>query len=273
MASASASTSVQASATTSDGVTLRYDRVPGDGPRVLCLHAMMTDGRYFGARRDNGFARALGADVHVADFRGHGASTPELDDWSFDDLVQRDLPALVEAIQPHAILGHSLGGLVALAGIATGTIAPPRRLVLAATSVWLGGPLRRRALMAAYGGITRLFRKAPIRALRAGTADESKSYVAQLTGWCRTGRWTSRSGLDYLAALDRVRVPALAVTGAGDWMCKPDDAAAIAGRIAAPLRIVGTSHGDPLDPDHFELLTRPELTAFRAELADFVTAA
>jgi pimeloyl-ACP methyl ester carboxylesterase len=127
--------------------------------------------------------------------------------------------------------------------------------------------------MAAYRGITRLFRKAPIRALRAGTADESKSYVAQLTGWCRTGRWTSGTGIDYLAALERVHVPALAVTGAGDWMCKPDDAAAIASRIAAPLRIVGTAHGDPLDPDHFQLVTRPELATLRAEIAAVLTAA
>jgi pimeloyl-ACP methyl ester carboxylesterase len=272
MASASASISVPASVTTSDGVVLRYDRVPGDGPRVLCLHAMMTDGRYFGARRENGFARALGADVHVADFRGHGDSTPELTDWSFDDLVERDLPALVDAIQPHAILGHSLGGLVALAAIATGTIAPPKRLVLAATSVWLGGPLRRRAIMAAYRGVTSVFRKAPIRALRLGTTDESRTYVAQLTGWCRTGCWTSLTGLDYRAALATIRVHALAVTGAGDWMCKPDDASAIADRVTAPLRIVGKAHGDPIDPDHFELFTRPELSELRAELAAFVTA-
>lgn len=57
-------------ATTSDGIKLRIDRVraevrgPERGP-VVCLHAMMTDGRYFGARRD-GFASAiakLGYDV------------------------------------------------------------------------------------------------------------------------------------------------------------------------------------------------------------------
>ncbi|HWU86859.1 MAG TPA: hypothetical protein VN253_06275, partial [Kofleriaceae bacterium] len=63
---------------TADGVTLRLDRVR---PRVqrrgalVCLHAMMTDGRYFGARRESSFAgaaAAAGLDVFVADFRGHG---------------------------------------------------------------------------------------------------------------------------------------------------------------------------------------------------------
>ena len=40
-------------ARTADGVTLRIDRVRAIGERrgvVVCLHAMMTDGRYFGAR-------------------------------------------------------------------------------------------------------------------------------------------------------------------------------------------------------------------------------
>ncbi|MBV8761615.1 MAG: alpha/beta hydrolase, partial [Deltaproteobacteria bacterium] len=202
---------MQASVTTSDGVALRLDRV-GTGRRVLCLHAMMTDGRYFGARRDNGFVHALGCEASVADFRGHGESVPPVagkDDWSFDDLVEKDLPAL--AHEQEAIIGHSLGGLVALAGIATGTITPPRRLVLVATNVWLGGGVRRTAIMAAYRGVTALFGKAPIKALHVGTADEAKSYVAQLTGWQRSGRWTSLAGVDYMAALETITVPTLVV--------------------------------------------------------------
>ncbi|MBV8761002.1 MAG: hypothetical protein JO257_27150, partial [Deltaproteobacteria bacterium] len=58
----------------------------------------------------------------------------------------------------------------------------------------------------------------------------------------------------------------------GDWMCTPDDAAVIARRLRnAQVRIVGTAHGDPIDPDHFQLFTRPELTALRDEIARFVT--
>src|SRR5215468_11043315 len=136
-------------ARTSDGVMLRLDRVRARGERrgtIVCLHAMMTDGRYFGARRDDGFTARLaarGLDVVVADFRGHGRSVPPHagpDDWSFDDLVERDLPTIVDAVGADdlVILGHSLGGLVACAAIATGKIRPPRKLLLAATSVWLG---------------------------------------------------------------------------------------------------------------------------------------
>ena len=267
---------------TVDGVTLRIDRVRAPARRgaVVCLHAMMTDGRYFGARRDGSFAAALaqaGLDVYVADFRGHGRSVPPRagkDDWSFDDLVERDLPAIVEAVTAEAselaILGHSLGGLVACAAIATRRIPAPRVLGLAATSVWLGETPARRAVMAAYRGVAALFGRAPIRALRAGTADESRSYVDQLASWSSTGRWTSLSGADYLAQLAAIATPAFAFTGAGDWMCRPFDAGAIASRIPTcePLRIVGTRHGDAIDPDHFQLFTRPELAGLRREVAE-----
>src|SRR5690348_18040771 len=96
---------------TADGVTLHIDRVRAQGRSrgaLVCLHAMMTDGRYFGARRPDGFAAELAAqgfDVFVADFRGHGRSVPPRageQDWSFDDLVELDVPAIVAAVPPGA---------------------------------------------------------------------------------------------------------------------------------------------------------------------------
>lgn len=268
-------------AETVDGVTLQVDRVGKSDRRVLLLHAMMTDGRYFGARREGGFAQSLaatGLEVYVADFRGHGRSQPPRagkDDWSFDDLCELDLPALVGLARPHAIIGHSLGGLVAAAGIALGRIAAPQLLGLVTTSVWFGGSLKRRAIMGAYRGVTKLLGRAPIRALGAGTADESRTYVQQLTDWAKHERWTSLRGLDYGDALARVTTPTFAVAGAGDWMCKPDDARAIAERIPTcePLRVVGKQYGDPIDPDHFELFTEPALTTFRREVAERITRA
>lgn len=266
-------------ADTVDGVTLRIDKVGRGAKRVLLLHAMMTDGRYFGARKDGGFAHSLaaaGLEVYVADFRGHGRSVPPRagqDDWSFDDLCELDLPALVGITQPHAIIGHSLGGLVAAAGIALGRISSPDLLGLVTTSVWFGGSLKRRAIMGAYRGATKLLGRAPIRAVGAGNVDESKTYVTQLTDWFRHKRWTSLRGLDYGDALGAIATPTFAVVGAGDWMCTPDDARAIAERIPScePLRIVGRQYGDPMDPDHFELFTDPNLTTFRREIAERIT--
>jgi alpha-beta hydrolase superfamily lysophospholipase len=277
-------------ATTSDGIRLRIDCVralasPRKSP-VVCLHAMMTDGRYFGARREGSFVAALAAaghDVHVADFRGHGRSVPPragTDDWSFDDLVEKDLPAILRACAARSqctpseliVIGHSLGGLVATAALGTNKITAPQVLLLPATAVWLVGPegsIRRRALMAAYRGVTALFGRAPIRAVGAGTADESATYVGQLTGWARSARWTSLRGVDYLQSLDAITSPVVPYVGAGDWMCTVDDARGFARRIpgATALRVIGRKHGDPFDPDHFQLFTRPELRPVWNELA------
>jgi len=275
-------------APTTDGITLRIDRLRGAGSCkgvVVCLHAMMTDGRYFGARRERSFAAALtsaGYDVLVADFRGHGFSVPPRageDDWSFDDLVELDLPAIVTCaaeisgcrVTDLNLVGHSLGGLVAAAGLGTGRIASPRLLVLPATAVWLlgpGGDLKRRALMTAYRGVTALFGKAPIRAIRAGTADEAATYVRQLTGWTRAARWTSLRGIDYREQLGAITTPVWPLVGAGDWMCTADDARAFVADIptAEPLRVVGKRSGDALDPDHFQLFTRSELRPVWDEL-------
>jgi alpha-beta hydrolase superfamily lysophospholipase len=277
-------------ARTADGVTLALDRVRASGTGrgvVVCLHAMMTDSRYFGARKNDSFVAALaaaGLDVIVADFRGHGRSRPPTagpDDWSFDDLVELDLPAIIGAAaaasscapEQLVLVGHSLGGLVATAALGTGRIASPRLLVLPATGVWLHGPhgpLRRRVMMATYRASATLLGKAPIRALRIGSADEPRTYVRQLTGWTKAARWTSLRGIDYTAAAETITTPVLPFTGAGDWMCTPADARAFAGHLAcaAPLRVVGTAHGDAIDPDHFELYTRRELAPLWAELGD-----
>jgi alpha-beta hydrolase superfamily lysophospholipase len=277
------------SATTVDGVRIALDRVRAVGPRrgvIVCLHAMMTDGRYFGARRTGSFARALAAaghDVLVADFRGHGRSRPPIagpDDWSFDDLVELDLPAIVataaraSACAPAdlTLLGHSLGGLVTIAALGTHRIPPVKRVLLASTAVWLlgtHGPLYRRALMSTYRHVTSLLGRAPIRALRIGTADEARTYVHQLTSWTRAARWTSLRGVDYLAAARDITVPVDPFVGAGDWMCTPADASDFAGHIhgASPVRVVGRGQGFALDPDHFQLFTRRELAPLWSELA------
>lgn len=266
-----------------DGVELAIDHVAAQGRArgaVVCLHAMMTDGRYFGARHPDGFAAHLaaqGLDVWVADFRGHGRSAaPGVTDWSFDDLVELDLPAIVAAIDRPAselvILGHSLGGLVASAAVGAQRIAPPRALVLAATSVWLGGGLRRRALMAAYRAAATVLGRAPIRRLGLGHVDEPRTYVRQLTGWSASGRWTDRYGKSYADALARITAPTFAFSGTRDWMCTPDDARGFLAQIPGAPHVSGSGTVRLVDgADHFELFTDPGRIKLRAEIVEVVT--
>ncbi len=280
----------QLEARTADGVTLRIGRVRAAGERrgvIVCLHAMMTDGRYFGGSREHTFAHtvaAAGFDVLIPDFRGHGRSVPPRagpDDWSFDDLVTSDLPAIIDEVARASrcspgelsILGHSLGGLVAIATLGTARIPPPRGLVVVASSVWLlgdHGPLARRVLMSALRGVANVWGRIPVRALRVGSADEPTTYIQQLTGWTRAARWTSLDGTDYVAAAASITAPIFPYAGTGDWMCTPEDASRFIEplRTAEPLRIVGRVHGDVIDPDHFELFTRRELSPVWREIVE-----
>lgn len=272
-------------ATTADRVRLSLRRYEARGPRravLLCTHAMMARGAYF-ERRFAPHLAGRGVEVYVLDWRGHGESVPPSpwrDRWGFDDYVELDLPAAVAAVCDRAgiepgeltYLGHSLGGLVGLAGIGTGVIAPPRLLTLWATSVWLpgpDGPRSRRAIMAIYRAAARPLGFAPIRALRFGTDDEPRGYVDDLTGWAASGRFTSRTGIDYLEAAASITAPVWAVTGAGDRLSAVADARAITDRLpGCELRVVGRAHGDAIDADHFTLFTAAELAPLWDELAD-----
>ncbi|HUH00827.1 MAG TPA: alpha/beta fold hydrolase [Kofleriaceae bacterium] len=276
-------------ATTADRVRLSLRRYEAVGPRravLLCTHAMMARGAYF-ERRFAPHLAARGIEVYVLDWRGHGESvppSPRRERWGFDDYVEFDLPAAVGAVCDRAgiaagelcYLGHSLGGLVGLAGIGTGVVPAPRLLTLWATSVWLPGPTgpgSRRAIMAIYRAATRPLGFAPIRALRLGTDDESRGYVEDLTGWAASGRFTSRTGIDYLEAAASITAPAWAVTGAGDRLSSVADARAITARLpACALRVVGRAHGDAIDADHFTLFTAAALAPLWDELSERLVA-
>ena len=202
-------------ARTADGVTLRIDRVAARGARrgvVLCLHAMMTDGRYFGARRDGGFAAhspmpaststsptfaATAGRCRRAPVPTTGASTisssstcrrssPRRDESQIRGRRARDPRALARWARRVRGARHRTHRAAARAR-ARRDLGVARRDRRSAARSWR-----------AYRGVTALLGRAPIRALRVGTADESASYVQQLTGWAKQGRWTSLRGIDYI---------------------------------------------------------------------------
>ncbi|MCG8419543.1 MAG: alpha/beta fold hydrolase [Proteobacteria bacterium] len=279
-------------ATTADGIELALHRFAARGRRravCLCTHAMMANSRYLTLGPENGFAGYLaqnGVDTFLLDFRGHGLSRPPLSrvhsHWCFDHYVEYDLPAAVAAVCDAAGIeasqlvysGHSLGGLVGLAAVGTGAIRPPRAIALWATSVWLTGARgsrRRRLAMKLYDLASRPLGRAPIRALRFGSNDEPRGYVAQLAEWSRTGRWLSRDGVDYLASLNNIRTRSWGACGTGDRLCQPSDARVLLSRLTGSerLRQVGIRCGYALDADHFGLVTRRELLPLWREFFEF----
>ena len=220
---------------TDDGWTVDVDFRPHRGARkgaVVVLHAMMVDRRSMDRPLGQGLASCLsnqGWDVYLADFRGHGQSGPgpKLGGrWSYDDLVYRDVPALVTAARqqggPVYVWGLSLGGHVSAASAGVGACEPDG-LVLLSANVWMPGlepsRLRRRvkgAQMALFRWITEMRGHFPSRRLRMGPANESLEYVRDLHRFWRSDSWCSRHGEDWLHGLSTYGGRVLAVVGKGD---------------------------------------------------------
>ena len=107
-------------------LTLAYKEF-GAGPPIVVLH-----GLFGSARNRQAMAKRLAAHarVYTLDLRNHGAS-PWADSMSYRDMAE-DIAVFVEkhALAPTTVLGHSMGGKVAMA-LALSQPALVRRLVVA----------------------------------------------------------------------------------------------------------------------------------------------
>jgi pimeloyl-ACP methyl ester carboxylesterase len=259
-------------AVTSDGLTLTAWRHGGgsSSPAVLLLHAMFVDSRTMD-HRGAGLGATLaaeGLDVWRADLRGRGSAPIRA--WTYDDLVRRDLPALVDTVaeragRPVVVVGHSLGGHVALAAVGERRVTVAG-LVLVGANIWRPSHeperairLRKSATMAVFSTLAHAGGRFPARRLGLGTADEAVGYVDDLARFWRTDAWTSRDGFDWAAALPTVTTPTLSVAGAGDY---PEARPHCARRFVDPVPgatswVVGRGSGLGFDPGHMALVTDP----------------
>ena len=195
---------------------------------VICAHAMMVDLRTF---EKSGFAKTLvsrGYVVCLFNFRGRDLNGPK--DWSYDDLVRLDVPAVISAVTlqhpnlPYIWLGHSLGGHVGLAAQRYESLRSIQAMVLISTNVWLPslehhlGRRFRKALYMLMGRIViQLLGTIPVQRMRFGTVDEGSTYLKDLISWWRNDRWTSTTdGEDYLAHIKGLSCPLLSIVGAED---------------------------------------------------------
>ena len=257
---------------TTDGWSLRADvhepRQAALGVAVLA-HALMARRTEFDRPEGAGFARFLvdlGWRVVAFDFRTHGDSGPsprEGGTYGYDDLVTRDVPAVcsfarsrARARLPLVVVGHSLGGHVALAAQGTGAIDVDA-IVGLGVSPWLPvlEPSRarwmvKRAVMAAAVGLSRRVGHFPSRALGRGSDDEPLRSIEDFGRFARTGAWTSEDGrVDYLASLASIRIPVLGVVSDGDRVeCAPACGQALLARIGGPHEVVRIVQGDGGSP-------------------------
>ncbi|XP_051203026.1 triacylglycerol lipase 2 [Lolium perenne] len=136
--------------TTDDGYILSLQRIPrgrragagaGLGQPVLLQHGVLADGMtWLLSSPEESLAYILadrGFDVWIANTRGTrwssrhvslDSSSRDYWDWSWDDLVVKDMPNMVDYVITHTgqkphFVGHSMGTLVALAALSEGRLA------------------------------------------------------------------------------------------------------------------------------------------------------
>ena len=269
---------------TADGVSLRATlREPPilawPAPRgtMVLAHAAFARRVEWERPRGQGLAARLarrGYRTLAFDFRGHGDSPNgarghgDSPSDGYDAFVRHDLPAVVACAKDRGgrvvVVGHSLGGHVALASQGLGLLGADAVLAVAA-NVWhptfepsLARQALKRGVATLMTGLTHGLGGFPARALRVGSDDARPSAVGAFLRTARDGSWRSDDARDdYLAALTRVDIPVCALLSEGDRLaCLPESGRRFLARTRGPRAsfVVGSTGGAPA-PDHMALVT------------------
>lgn len=291
---------------TADGAAVHLHHHPGPGAPVLVVHGLSSNSRSWDLSPDRSLAVALhevGLDAWLLDLRGHGAARRDARGrrqtagWSIDDYGRFDLPAAIEYIRERrggarvGYVGHSMGGMVALAYAAWHGDAALSSLVIVGSPIEFTDPdpLLRAAAPAMISG--RLGRVVPSRGLsraasrwdelpfhsdellwapgsvdgpsqrrmmREAVSPMSAGELTQLSRIIRRGRFTSLDGrLDYEAALRDLRVPLRALAGRDDHIAPPDRVipwVEAAGSAERDWWLAGRASGLGHDYGHIDLI-------------------
>ena len=222
-------------------------------PGVIMVHGGFCGGWAFDAFRQP--FEAAGYDCLAPNLRGHGDGG-KIVGVSMTDFA-RDIAALIEAqAEPPILIGHSMGGLVAMMAAAK---APVRALMLLAPSPPWGvagasmeeaasalalhalGPFWLQAVEPDYASarlysLDRLDKADRQAAFARMTAESGRALWETLNWWLDPFMTTS-------VAVDRIKAPALVAVGARDMIHPPATVRQTAERLKADFRVFdGMSH-------------------------------
>jgi pimeloyl-ACP methyl ester carboxylesterase len=253
---------------TADDARIQLHHHPADGPPVVLIHGISSNHRCWDLTPDRSLAVALtdaGYDAWLLDLRGHGdAIVPGASHhgWTLDHYGGLDLARAIAHVQQAtgseqvAVIGHSMGGLVAAAyhGIhgdsALGALVvvgspldfsePDALFRLGQVGLGIGAVLQRfrsdvpARWMAAVPG------KVPVHGegilfngrnvqpeirtamLQQIVSPVSREELQHFSTMMRVGRFTSADGqIDYAQTLGTLTTPLLVISGAVDRMAPP----------------------------------------------------
>ncbi len=231
---------------------------------VLFLPALGVPIGYYGPL----FQKAAARGIHVfgLELRGRPrSSTTDMrrHDWGYATLIEQDIPAALaqtplREVRLLTVVGHSLGGLLALAASGAGILHPNRILTVGSGAAhyssrdgWLARQQRRLATPWAVA-VTRLWGYFPGHRLGFGDR-QPKTMIGDWDREARSGRFLfANTDTDYEEALRHVSAPVLQLSLEGDALVSARAVDMLAARVAptTPDRLhlgTGANGGAPWD--------------------------
>jgi N-formylmaleamate deformylase len=272
----------QAGDVDANGIRLHYTRTGGPKPPVVLAHGITDDGLCWSP-----FAEEFAADYDLImlDARGHGQSdAPEHGYGPVDQA--HDLAGLIAALglSRPAVIGHSMGGITALALAGTFPDLPSAIIAEDPPPWWVTAPPDTvdesddRAPM--YGWMYEIKKKTREELIAGKRAETPRWSEAELGPWADAKLRFSlniiqfmkagiSAGIDWPAVVQRITCPALLITADPERgaIVSKDDAAALQ-RLIPQLQTVKLSGaGHNIRREQFA----PYVAAVRAFLADSST--
>jgi pimeloyl-ACP methyl ester carboxylesterase len=236
------------------GVTLSYD-TGGDGdPAIVFVHGWSCDRSYFAPQRDHFAPRHR---VVSLDLRGHGTSgrpEPGLGVYEIETFADDVLAVAAAAgLERPVVVGHSLGGVIALAcasragAVRAAVMVDPAPILNPAVKAFIG-----QAADAVAADADTSWRRAFVQGMFLPTdtarRDEIVSGMAEMPTAVAAASLRAIASFDGAAAFAAVAVPVLAIGAAS-----PTDSSAGL-RAACPT----LTYGQTVGAGHFNQLEVPE---------------
>ena len=253
-----------------EGAPVPSYKARGSGPLLLFLHGLGGNSHSFDHQLDalSGLYRCVAWDVP-----GYGGSVP-MAAMTFPALAARlDRLIAVLGTQPHAVIGHSFGGMIAQTWLRRGGVCG--KLVLAHTSAAFGKPgsrwnqdfLKARLAPIDEGLAPRDFARQLITSMffdrsKAAAIEAAVRTMAPLPATTYRQVIECLATFDERANLERIRRPTLCLAAEHDRTAPPKSVAEMAERIP------GAQYQCLADAGHLAYVEAPE--AFTAAIAAFV---